>query len=290
MHNSTQASPATAAMSAQTVQTMELVRQDLMVALANDTLDLPTLPEVAIQVRELGSDPDVTVPAFARLIQQDPALTGRLVGVANSPILRGVSTIKSVEQAIGRLGIGFSTNLATGFAMEQMFQATSELVDSKMREIWSQSTEVAAYATVLTRLYTRLSPDRALLAGLTHSIGSLPILAWLEMHDEVEMDATMLDCIIEALHPKLGAAILAHWEFPPELVDIPVAHRNYARSAEKADYADVITIAYLQQRRMGVAEDADWSGITALGRLGLDDDFADESFTQSSQEIAKVMH
>ena len=67
--------------------------------------------------------------------------------------------------------------------MEQLFQATSEAVDDRMREAWEHSTEVASLSHVLCRHFTKLRPDQAMLAGLIHEIGKLPILVWADYND-----------------------------------------------------------------------------------------------------------
>jgi HD-like signal output (HDOD) protein len=42
--------------------------------------------------------------------------------------------------------------------------------------VWGQATQIAAISTVLARNFAKLKPDQAMLAGLTHNIGALPIL------------------------------------------------------------------------------------------------------------------
>ncbi len=116
--------------------------------------------------------------------------------------------------AISRLGINYTCNLATGLAMEQMFQATTDVVDRKMREVWNKSTEIAGICHVLARHYTRLAPDQATLAGLVHQIGVLPILTYAEDHNELLSDSISLSHVIERIHPLIGERILKAWDFP----------------------------------------------------------------------------
>ena len=63
------------------------------------------------------------------MIGNDAALTARIFKVVNSPLLRTNKEITDLQMAIGRLGINYTCNLATGLAMEQMFQATSDVID-----------------------------------------------------------------------------------------------------------------------------------------------------------------
>lgn len=45
--------------------------------------------------------------------------------------------------------------------MQQMFQATSEVVDRKLRSVWAKATEIAAISGVLAKSFTSLRPDQA---------------------------------------------------------------------------------------------------------------------------------
>lgn len=141
------------------------VQDQLMVAIDKDQLVLPTLPEVALRVREAAEDPDVSIPVLVKEISTDAALSARLIKVVNSPLLRTRQEITDLGMAVNRMGITYTANLAIGLAMAQMFQATSDVIDRKMRDVWARSTEVAGISHVLCRHYTKLKPDQATLAG-----------------------------------------------------------------------------------------------------------------------------
>src|SRR5690606_36527601 len=138
------------------------------------------------------------------------------------------------------------SNLVTGLAMQQMFQATSDVIDKAMRKSWQHSTEVAGIANVLCRHYTRLKPDQAMLAGLIHEIGVLPILSYAESNGKLN-DPFTLQRVIEAIHPQIGVKILESWDFPKELIDVPRNYLNFSRDSgsDKPDYADVVMVANL---------------------------------------------
>lgn len=262
------------------------IRTEIETALDRDELDLPTLPEVALRVREAAEDEDVSVASFSQVIAQDASLTARIVRVANSSMFRATRPIEDVQTAVGRLGIEFTCNIATGFAMQQMFQATSAVVDRKMRSLWSHSTDVAAIAQVLTRNVPHLKADLAMLAGLTHCIGALPLLVWAEEHEDRVATSMALDELIEALHPQLGTRILAHWEFPEELVPVPSGYQDYGRERPQADYVDAVMVAHLQSYA-GTDHPVtalDWAGISAFERMGVGEDVED-----LSEEMAAAM-
>lgn len=248
------------------------VQSELMDAINNDELILPTLPEVALQVREAAEDPDVGIGELSKVISNDAALTARIIKVVNSPLLRSSSEISDLNMAVARLGMGYTTNLAMGLAMEQMFQATSEVIDRRLREVWQRSTEIAGISHVLCRHFTRLPPDQATLAGLVHQIGILPILTYAEENGQLLNDSFTLEKVIERLHPELGQRILQAWDFPPALACVPVEHLDFDRQTPQQDLVDIVQVALLQsyagsEHPLGKI---DWTGVDAFRKLGLE--------------------
>ena len=255
------------------------VKDDIVAKIKNDQLVLPTLPEIALQVQEIAEDAATTIPQLTKIIAQDPAMTARIIKVTNSPLIRTSSPVTDLHTAISRLGIDFTSNLCVGLAMEQMFQATHDIIDKRMRSCWSRAMEVAATCQVLARHYTRLQPDQALLAGLIHQIGMLPILSYAEDNADLLHDSISLDLVLEKLHPSLGSYILRSWDFQPDLALVPKEYLNLKHTADSADYTDLVQVATLQSYA-GSDHPLGKVNRTELGsfqRLGL---AADEEVTQ----------
>ena len=252
-------------------QLVDQIQEELLQAIEDDALILPTLPEVAIRVREAAENPNIGTHALSRVISNDAALSARLIKVVNSPLLRGNREINDLQSAVDRLGINYTCSLAIGLAMEQMFQATHELVDAKLREVWVKSTEIAAISQVLCRHFTRLQPDQATLAGLVHQIGVLPILTYAEEHELLLADTASLDHVIERIHPQLGERILRAWEFPEALAVVPGQMQDFTRNSPAVDYVDIVQVAILQSH-LGTRHpltQLDWGSIPAFAKLGL---------------------
>lgn len=272
-------------------QIVEKVHQEIITAIKNDRLVLPTLPEVALKVREVADDPEADLDKLATVIGNDAAISARIVRVANSPLLRASRPIEDLKAAVTRLGVAYTSNIAIGLAMQQMFQATSDLVDMRMREVWSRSSEIAGICHVLCKHYTRLRPDQATLAGLVHQIGVLPILTYAEDHPSLLRDSLTLDTVIEQLHAPIGDLILKTWGFPEELAHIPSQHADFKRVAPKADYADIVTVAMLHSY-MGTDTpmgQVDYHQVTAFERLGMDPDMQLSESEDLSDEMEAAM-
>jgi len=246
----------------------EKVCQAINDAIEADELVLPTMPEMALKVREVAEDPNSSVKKLATVIGADAALTARIIKVANSALYRGAVEIQDLNMALMRLGMATTCTLATGLAMEQMFQATTDMVDKRLRQVWNTSSEIAGLCTVLCKHYTKLRPDQAALAGLVHKIGVLPILCYAEDHPSLLKDSITLDSIIKASHAKIGQRILTAWEFPREIQNVPVAHLNFGRQIPNVDYADLVTVALLESYP-DQYQGMDYGKVAAFQRLGI---------------------
>ncbi len=261
---------------------------ELVDAIKNDRLILPTLPEVALKIRDAVSDPEVNSATLSGVIGQDIALAARIIKVANSPLMRGAVVVDNLQLAITRMGINFVRNLATGLAMEQMFQATHDSVDKRLRRAWEHSLEVASISHVLASHFTKLKPDQATLSGLVHEIGILPILTLAEDNPEILEKEEVLDKIISRLHGRVGKAIMRAWEFPKELMDVPIGCTDFTRdSGPTADYVDVVTVAKIQSysEENNPFKDLDTSTVPAFAKLGLSGEVEVQEVDQLAEEM-----
>lgn len=246
--------------------------QAMLAGIADDSLKLPTLPDVALRIQDMARDPNVTSAQLATTISRDTATAARLLKIANSASQRGMNHIDNLPLAISRIGINVSCNVATGLLLGQLFNAKSSLVDRLLRESWKRSQEVAAISHALTRRHTRLKPELAMLAGLTYEIGMLPILRLADETIALATDPAALDRILSKLYARVGVVVLRKWNFPPEIVNVPLQQANIYRDHEgPADYGDVVTIAALQfQNGLDRQQSPiDWTRIPAVEKLNL---------------------
>ena len=82
----------------------EKVQQALVTAIDNDDLVLPTLPEVALKIRQAAEDPEISISHLSKVISRDTALSARLIKVVNSPLLRASQEVTDLHTAIDRDG------------------------------------------------------------------------------------------------------------------------------------------------------------------------------------------
>lgn len=269
---------------------VETVKQDIIDALNNDQLVLPSLPEVALQVRETAENDDATIADLTDIISRDGALSARIIRVVNSPLLRAPQEVRDLSMAISRLGMNYTSNLAIGLAMEQMFQATSDMIDKRMRQLWRLTGQVSAMASVLARHSGIAKPDEAILAALIHRLGALPILTYAEERDDLIADNMTLGQVIDQLHGGLGGVILDRWDFPSNLSQVPREYRKFDREPGEGDLTDLVTVSnliVLADSTSGWAR-KNWEDVTAFNRLQLPADREDPLFEEFNAKATEA--
>ena len=150
---------------------------------------------------------------------------------------------------------------------------------------------VAGISRALSRFQTHLNTEQAMLAGLIHDIGALPILVHGQTKDDVAQDETRLDALLNNLGPIVGQQILEMWDFAPPMISV-CKHYNdfsYAGTAQ-ADYVDLVIVARLQSLIGSSHPDAslDWTTIPSFEKLGLSPEIEVIEMEGVQEEVSDV--
>lgn len=249
---------------------LDAIRDDLRF----NRLVLPALPEIALRMRKTVDDPAATAEQMARVIGAEPAISARLLQVANATLYRGRTAVHSVQAAIARLGIKMVRNLVCALVMEQLYKVrTSEKIRQTQIGIWKHSVRVAALSSLLAGKLTNLSKDEAMLGGLVHDIGKLPILTRAASVPGLAEDGQLLQTVLGELHIEIGNMVLSAWRFPEALVRCIDRHEQYDDSgSQELEICDVVTLANLCSHPAAVRDGMikNFDSLPALRKLEID--------------------
>ncbi len=223
----------------------------LEIRLVRDYRDLVSLPEVALRVNEMVDDPDCSVQALGKVISQDPALTMRLLGIANSPFYGLARQVENVAQALTLLGLQQVRNLVLASAVSSVFERIpQELIT--LKDFWRHSLFCGLVAQALgERGDSRFST--LFTAGLLHDVGQLilfhrypeqmreAILQQVEGGEPLDM-AEAERRFIGTDHCQVGAALARQWRLPERYIAVIAGHHD-AAVAEPAHRPSVALIA-----------------------------------------------
>ncbi|MCO6414092.1 MAG: diguanylate cyclase [Thiogranum sp.] len=196
--------------------------------------DLPQLPAAVIQLLDALSDDATDRHRLARILDQCPSLSAKLVGLANSAYFRRRSPVNSVSDAIFVIGFRTVRSLAVATALQEPF-ANNRCPAFHPGPFWLHAVLTAHVARELAKKASpllSLNPDEAYLCGLLHGIGLLALTHLFpdELHPMLRQGRTLPGALAEQLqqrfgatHHGVGAALLKRWHVP-ELFTCTTAH------------------------------------------------------------------
>lgn len=267
--------------------------EQLRKAIAAKNYTLPSLPESAIKLRKALSDPMVQNSHVTKMLSSDPVLVGRLLQTANSPLFRGLSKISDLDMAVTRLGLSCIQNLVMSLTVSALFRdAGKKWMQDKLLDIWNNSIKIAALSEVIARRCNHLENSEALLIGLIHDIGSIPIIQMCGKQYGKPDNPGILDEAIVKLAPSLSCWILEHWQLNERLTPVPEKISDLMREHDgPADYSDVIQVARLHVYRnkphpLGKVA---WQHVPAFGKLSLTPETSIEIIKEAREEIKAVI-
>ncbi|MFD2164678.1 HDOD domain-containing protein [Thalassotalea euphylliae] len=218
----------------------------LVEKIKQDALVLPTLPEIALKVREAADDPEINLNQMSDIIAQDPALSLGMLKVANSAVMGRSVKVETVNQAVTRIGLRQIKSIATAMAIEQVFVSENDIVAMYLKKSWEKTVDVASVAIALMTFFTKehkhtsLTLDTLTLAALIHNIGVLPILTEAEKHQDVFANPTFLQQAIIKLGSKVGAEVTKAWGFSEEFTVLVESWSDLTILPSEAHYLDFI--------------------------------------------------
>ena len=217
------------------------LRQDI----EQNRIRLPTLPTISLEALLVVNDAASSMTDIAKIVGKDTSMATRLVRYANSPLYGGVHKITSVKGAVIRIGVEAVRNAILNLAMHDVFTTHLTPIQERMEGLWRHSVAVAVRAVLLTSYFRNLDRGEAMLAGLIHDVGTIPVLIKAQEYPVLLNKGSNLDKLVSHLHMSLGKFILTHWNFEPFLVDVAGLHDKLDRDSrgKDVDYLDIIQVA-----------------------------------------------
>ena len=255
-------------------------------------VELPSFPDVAVRVRKVLADEQVSNDNIARVVGSDAGLAARVFTLANSVALnRGGRTISEMKSAVNRIGHNNVRTAAVSFAIAQLRRA-AELrhISKELEGLWQEATMVAALAYAIASRASKINADECMLAGLLHNVGKIYILARANRHGNLFKDPATLAQVMRDWHSNVGKAIVENWGFPEHISDAVAEHENVDRTVGHADVTDVLTAAVMMAGFAGHETDLELNmqGVKAFWRLGLDNAKCVYVMSDCKEEIAAL--
>lgn len=204
---------------------------------ASDIENLAPMPASVAQLASImGQGDAASVTEIAHIIELDEAMSANVLRVANSAVTGGRTEIRSIRDAVVRLGTAQILKLTVGRLIAGPMQTKCEGYELAEHELWRHSVAAALAAEYMSRFSSETIPKFSFTAALMHDIGKLLLGRNLgtELVIDIqsvikEKDVTYIEAEQMTLgtnHAEVGGAIAQYWKFPDELISAIESHHD----------------------------------------------------------------
>jgi putative nucleotidyltransferase with HDIG domain len=229
----------------------------MMVTSIEEVLDgveeLVSLPAACVRINEMVDDPTSSADDISQVITQDPALTARLLRIANSPFYGLASSVDTVARAVTVLGMRQVRDLALATTAVRAFEGIPNKLVS-MQSFWEHSIYSALAARTLAEDCLKSRRESVFVAGLLHDVGQLVLYnrlpdlsrqsleAVLDGPEELESQEAEHE-LMGFDHAEVGAELMRRWGLPENLRECVAFHHSPQMAEDHPKEVAIIHIA-----------------------------------------------
>ena len=257
----------------------ELTTEQIQQALLG--ISVPPQPQIMVDLQMEQYMPEPDLGAIAKLISQDPGLSGALLKIVNSPYFGLTNRIVSIQQAVNLLGCNTVINLINAQSIKG--EMSDETIVT-LNRFWDTAQDVAMTCLTLAKRIGYHSPDEAYTLGLFHNCG-IPLMIkrfpnYMTVLEEAYASATderrVVDTenrLLNTNHAVVGYFTAKSWNLPLHLCEAIANHHNVQTvfsedSSRNSQLKTLLAILKMAEnicacyRTLGQQEhDFEWAGI-----------------------------
>lgn len=220
---------------------------------------IPTLPLISQQILDIREDDPNSHRKYVNIIEQDQALTLKILKVANSAFYGSLSRVGSVDHALVRLGTNEVKSIVLAFSVQTFFsRPKGDAYDRK--RFWRHAIVCSQVAKFLA-LHHRIRQDDSLfLAGLIHDMGKVVLDEYfhedfLRILDTLKKEHTTFSraekAVLGTTHYQVGAKLLKEWRFPRRVIMQVLFHHAPWYDKENENHSILLYLANVLAKTSG---------------------------------------
>lgn len=236
--------------------------------------NLPPIPNVVLRITQLLNDPMTSTQEISQLLNQDQALTTKILTVANSPLYGLPRKVPSIDFAILVLGFDQIKQIVIALSLMDTFRNENSKYWNR-KAFWTHSFITALMAKYIAAEKNLPKTSEVFTAGLLHDLGISVIQKYfnkefIEINELVSTTqisyAEAEQKVLQLSHEEVGRILCDKWNLPVSLSQSILFHHKPSGAEEHKELAAVIHVADYTTCKLG------------LGKFLWDENFAiDES-------------
>ena len=195
------------------------------------SLEIPSVPAVAIKVMRIIDDPYASIDEIQRVIVSDQSLTANVLNLANSAYYNVGHKIDTISEAISLMGLDTIRILTLAISTQGVYKNFG-LIEQKL---WEHGIGVSIASGVIARDCRNIKREEAIVAGLLHDIGKTIMnynfperfrILTQRVYDKRVRYSSIEKEHFNFTHAEVGAYFAEEWAFPRILIDVIRNHHN----------------------------------------------------------------
>jgi HD-like signal output (HDOD) protein len=274
-----------------------------ILGLVNNTIELPTMPEVLLKLNDVLANPDTSADDVAKVVARDPAVATNVLRIVNSAYYGLQVRVSSVSLAVSVMGFNMTKKVALKAAVFSVFGRRREKIQHfDPTAFWKHSIFTGVAARTLgsnSALFAESHPEDLYIAGLLHDIGKIIMmekaapryLATLRnaaQSRRAELDVEQED--FGFTHADVGSVLAIKW-FLPE--DLAIAIRYHHCPAKDPFHRSLSSLIHLADQLAWSAGNPSTIGTPVpqldhevYDQIGLDPKRVEELLPQVQEDFA----
>lgn len=266
-----------------------------LLARLQDSKNLPSLPQVLLQVIALDEQEDFDIKKLVKIIAQDPAISAKTLRLVNSAYFNLQGKFTSLERAVLYLGADAVKNIAITASVHHVFNGMKRNGSFSMDRFWWDSFSCAIFSRRIAQQTKYNNLEEAYVAGLLHNLGKLLLLTNFpkEYNATLSLQQNQSDiCDVERrqigiTHCEAGAWLIKHWKLNSFMADAVLYHHEpIARVKNSFPLVKITSLAHTLSKN----DSKDDSSLFAIGQelLGLTGEQMRTIISCAQEEIEKI--
>lgn len=225
--------------------------RDYILKLLSGSTDILTLPMVIQGILEVTSNKNSSAADLTNIIEGDPALTAKILSIANSAYYGFVKRVSTISHAVVILGFQEIQSIALGMSVVQLFNHRGSVFREKL---WRHSFAVGVATRMIASYFNLKMDGKYFVGGLLHDIGKIfldqyvpevynKLLTEMDLEDNIYTYHDLEESFFGIKHAEIGDKLLNSWMFPSDITEAVAYHHTPGVSKIAPEFVACVHLA-----------------------------------------------
>jgi putative nucleotidyltransferase with HDIG domain len=201
---------------------------------------LPTIPVIAQEILSLTDDDLVSVKKLEKIVENDPAISAKILSVANSAYFGFKVPAKTLSSAIFRIGFNNVRNIALGISIMTVLGDDRHKKALNYQRVFNHSITVGLVSKAICKYLKLNFEEEIMIGGILHDIGFLVLNRYFsDIYQKVlhtfKSETSLLESekmVFDFTHVDIGNWLAEKWNLPDNVMEATLYHHipSYAKN------------------------------------------------------------